>query len=133
MGSLEEKFIGVCDEYFSSHQGYERRGEQGRFSFAMVVWLGVQSRIKGHSLRASLSALVDRAKSGTGVDFLISRSNSKLRSLSISGNTGGISRARDRFSLQSVRELFTRRPRGYFLVHLCNQRNAKSMSLMVRL
>jgi hypothetical protein len=42
MRSLEEKFIAVCDEYLSSRSGYDIHGEQGLFSFAMIIWLGIQ-------------------------------------------------------------------------------------------
>jgi hypothetical protein len=105
MGSLESKFIEVCDSWLQENEGYSVRGELGVFSFAMVVWLGVQQRLKNNSLKESINSLVERAKLG-GLDFLVNRSGVKLRTAEISSNTGGISRARERHSLASYRELF---------------------------
>jgi hypothetical protein len=70
MRSLEEKFIAVCDEYLSSRSGYDIRGEQGLFSFAMIIWLGIQQRLSGYSLRSSLNELASRAVSNGGISFM---------------------------------------------------------------
>lgn len=106
MGVLEEKFISVCDDYLSSHEGYRIRGEQGVFSFAMVVWLGIQQRLRGHSLQSSLSELVSQAVEGGGIDFLVNRYTQKIRRGRFSTNSGGLTRARERISVEQVRELF---------------------------
>jgi len=106
MGSLEEKFVSVCDGYLSSHDGYNIRGERGLFSLAMVVWLGIQQRLSGNSLRESLRDLVARSEASRSVEFLVARLNQKILGKSISLSTGGVSRARDRYTLESVRELF---------------------------
>ena len=105
MGSLEEKFVEVCGGYLRSHEGYKIRGEQGLFSFAMVVWLGVQQRLRGNSLRESVAALTELAKRGE-LEFLTSRVSKKLRNGMISGNNGGLCRARERYSVESVKGLF---------------------------
>lgn len=105
MSNINEKFVEVCSDYLKSKDGYKVRGEQGVFSFAVVVWLGVQQRIKGNSLKNSLSSLVEQAK-GSGLDFLVNRVNAKLTKGNISLNTGGLSRARDRVLLEQVKELF---------------------------
>ena len=105
MGALEDKFVEVCDGYLSSHEGYEIRGEQGVFSLAMVVWLGIHQRLKGNSLRESVASLTERAKR-EGLSFLVSRRSSKLGKGEISTNTGGLCRARDRYSVESVKGLF---------------------------
>ena len=96
MRSLEEKFITVCDEYLSSRNGYDIRGEQGLFSFAMIVWLGIQQRLSGYSLRSSLNELASRAVDNGGIGFLVGRTNQKIRTATISTNNGGLSRARER-------------------------------------
>lgn len=106
MGSLEEKFISVCDEYLSKHGGYDIRGERGLFSFAMVVWLGIQQRLTGNSLREALKELITRAEASRGVEFLVARLNQKILGKSFSLSTGGVSRARDRYSAGAVKELF---------------------------
>lgn len=105
MSSLEKKFTEVCDGWLLENQGYRVRGELGVFSFAMVVWLGIQQRLKNNSLQASVNSLVERARLGD-LDFLVERSGKKLSSGEISTNTGGLSRARERHSLASYRELF---------------------------
>lgn len=105
MGKLEDKFVKLCGDYFSSNDGYSIRGEQGVFSFAMVVWLGIQQRLKGNSLRESINSFLQQVKDSQ-VDFLVSRVNCKLRDGEVSANTGGISRARDRYQLSQVKELF---------------------------
>ena len=104
MGSLEEKFVSICDEHLSARGGYDIRGEQGLFSFVMVVWLGIQQRLCGHSLQSSLSDLAKRAE--TGIEFLVGRTNQKIRSKSLSTNNGGLCRARERITVGQVRELF---------------------------
>lgn len=104
MGSLEEKFIAVCDEHLSRRGGYDIRGEQGFFSFAMVAWLGIQQRLCGHSLQSSLGELVRRAESG--IEFLVARTNEKIRNKALSTNSGGLSRARERISVEQVQDLF---------------------------
>jgi hypothetical protein len=106
MRSLEERFIAVCDEYLSSHNGYDIRGEQGLFSFAMIIWLGIQQRRSGYSLRSSLHELASRAVDNRGIGFLVGRTNQKLRTATISTNNGGLTRARERISVEDVRELF---------------------------
>jgi|688.fasta_scaffold240202_1 hypothetical protein len=106
MRSLEEKFIAVCDEYLSSRSGYDIRGEQGLFSFAMIIWLGIQQRLSGYSLRSSLNELASRAVSNGGISFLVGRTNQKIRTATISTNNGGLARARERISVEDVRELF---------------------------
>jgi hypothetical protein len=106
MRSLEERFIAVCDEYLSSRNGYDIRGEQGLFSFAMIVWLGIQQRLSGYSLRSSLNELAIRAVDNGGIGFLVARTNQKIRTAAISTNNGGLSRARERISVEDVRELF---------------------------
>ena len=90
MRSLEEKFIAVCDEYLSSRNGYDIRGEQGLFSFAMIVWLGIQQRLSGYSLRSSLNELASRAVDNGGIGFLVGRTNQKIRTATISTNNGGL-------------------------------------------
>jgi hypothetical protein len=106
MRSLEEKFIAVCDDYLSAHSGYNIRGEQGLFSFAMIIWLGIQQRISGYSLRSSLHELASRAVDNGGIGFLVGRANRKIRTAAISTNNGGLARARERISVKDVRELF---------------------------
>lgn len=106
MRTLEESFIEVCDEYLSSHSGYDIRGEQGLFSFAMIIWLGIQQRLSGYSLRSSMNELASRAVDNGGIGFLVGRSNQKIRNATISTNSGGLTRARERISIEDVRELF---------------------------
>ncbi len=91
MRSLEEKFIAVCDEYLSSRNGYDIRGGQGPFSFAMIIWLGIQQRLSGYSLRSSLNEIASRAVSNGGISFLVGRTNQKIRTATISTNNGGFS------------------------------------------
>jgi hypothetical protein len=71
MRSLEETFVAVCDEYLSSRNGYDIRGEQGLFSFAMIIWLGIQQRLSGYSLRSSLNELASRAVDSGGIGFVL--------------------------------------------------------------
>jgi hypothetical protein len=103
--TLEELFEEICCRWLSKNGGLSVRGEQGVFSYAAVVWLGIQQRLGGGSLQAALSALVERMKAG-GMEFLFSRASRKLRDFDVSLNTGGASRARDRLPEQLVSELY---------------------------
>jgi hypothetical protein len=106
MGILEDKFKATCDKYFSSQGGYDIRGEQGLFSFALVIWLGIQQRLRGYSLQSSLSELATQVSTDKGIEFAVGRSNAKIRNGEISTNSGGLARARARISVEQVRELF---------------------------
>lgn len=56
-----------------SEPDYDLRGERGLFSFAMVVWLGIQQLLGGNSLRKALKDLIARAKASRGDRFLLAR------------------------------------------------------------
>ena len=102
---LENLFLEVCGKYLDDNGGFDVRGELGVFSSAAVVWLGIQQRIKGGSLQSSLGSLIEKIKSGSAEMFM-SRPSRKAREGEISLNTGGISRARDRLSLDLVKNLY---------------------------
>jgi hypothetical protein len=72
----------------------------------MIIWLGIQQRISGYSLRSSLHELASRAVDNGGIGFLVGRANRKIRTAAISTNNGGLARARERISVKDVRELF---------------------------
>ena len=103
--TLEHLFEEVCTSWLLKNGGLAVRGELGVFSYASVVWLGIQQRLEGNSLRVALGALVERMGSG-GMDFLFSRASRKLREHNISLNTGGASRARERLPEDVVSDLF---------------------------
>lgn len=104
--SLENMFLSVCRDWFESNGGFDVRGELGVFSSATVVWLGISQRISGGTLQAGVSELIARLEEGT-VASLVSRPSKKLREGKVSLNTGGLSRAQERLSLESVAELFS--------------------------
>ena len=103
--SLTELFKTVCVDWLRERDGCDVRGELGVFSSAVVVWLGIQQRLKGNSLKDALASVVAELKAGA-LDKFITRPGYKLRDGTISLNTGGISRARDRLSSETVQELF---------------------------
>lgn len=104
--SLENMFLSVCHDWFESNGGFDVRGELGVFSSAAVVWLGISQRISGGTLQAGVSELIARLEEGT-IASLVSRQSKKLREGNVSLNTGGLSRAQERLSLESVTELFS--------------------------
>jgi hypothetical protein len=53
-----------------------------------------------------LSELVSQAVEGGGIDFLVNRYTQKIRRGRFSTNSGGLTRARERISVEQVRELF---------------------------
>ena len=105
VSSLEGMFLNMCNDWFSSNNGYDVRGELGVFSKSLVCWLGVTQRLLGGSLQDGVLGLAQRLNSD-GLKPFVNRSSKKLQEKNISYNTGGISRARDRFSLDATVSLF---------------------------
>ena len=103
---LERLFFEVSEHYLKENNCFDTRGELGVFSQAAVVWLGIQQRLSGNSLSASMSSLIERIREDTSPLNLALRPGKKIREGSISPNTGGISRARERLPEQLVNELF---------------------------
>ncbi len=103
--NLESLFEQLCGKWLAEKDWLSVRGELGVFSYASVVWLGIEQRLKGNSLHLALGALVERFKAGE-LQFLINRASRKLRERVISLSTGDVSRARDRLSDSLVSELY---------------------------
>lgn len=103
---IEKLFFEVSDSYFQEQEGYRCRSEQGIFSFAAVIWLGILQRLSGNSLQKAIISLVEQLKVGEPPLVLRQQSTKKVREGELSLNTGGISRARARLSEESVHELF---------------------------
>ena len=104
--SLEELFFEVSEDFLKENEGFSTRGECGVFSHAAVIWLGIQQRLSGDILSASMSALIERIREGTSPNNLALRPGKKIREGTISLNTGGVSRARERLPEELVKNLF---------------------------
>lgn len=104
--NLEGLFFEVSEQFLKENDCFSTRGELGVFSHAAVVWLGIQQRLSGNSLSASMSALVERIKEDNSPLKLALRPGKKIREGKISLNTGGISRARERLPEELVADLF---------------------------
>lgn len=95
----------TCKEWFESNNGYDVRGELGIFSKALICWLVISQRLAGGSLQDGLAQVVQEHKEGT-LSELVKGGGRKVKAGNISAHTGGVSRARDRISVDSVKSLF---------------------------
>jgi len=103
--SLSELLKTVCVDWLRDRDGCDVRCELGVFSTAVVVWLGIQQRLKDNSLKDALASVAAELKAGA-LDKFVTRPSYKLRDGKIVLNTGGISRERHRLSSETVQELF---------------------------
>lgn len=103
---LESLFCEVSRKFLSEHDCFKTRGELGVFSHASVIWLGIQQRLSGNTLQASLTTLVERIREDTSPLNLVTRPGKKIRQNEVTLNTGGISRARERLQESLVEQLF---------------------------
>jgi hypothetical protein len=104
-GIITRKFIEVCGEWLEEQDWLSVRGKLGIFSSAAVVWLGIQQRLTGNSLQSALSEMVKEIQARKEFIF-IKQASKKIKKGDISSNTGGVSRAKKRISLGSIKELF---------------------------
>ena len=90
---VDEEFI----KWAENEVGYKPR--RGMFSTALIVWLMILQRLNpSHTLSRAVAEL----KSGK-VDQLLRGEGKRVRQESISGNTGGYSKARSKLPLELVR------------------------------
>lgn len=99
LSSLEELFVKILDD-FEARTGvslYETRSRTGIFAPALVMWLMISERARGRrSLSEALSSL------GEGEGNRIREKNKRSEKEVFSQNTGGLCRARERLSLETV-------------------------------
>lgn len=106
LSDAESLFVKIVDQ-FSDETGagdklYESRSRTGIFAPALVMWLMISEKSQG---RRSLSEALSSLSAGDGE--LIRSRNKKSDTKEFSQNTGGLCRARERLSLEKVKQ-FTR-------------------------
>ena len=106
-GILANKFLEVCGEWLEEHDWLRVRSKLGVFSSAAVVWLGIEQRLTNNSMRTALDEMVKEIQIMKYDYPFIDEKSKKLKKGKISTNTGGLSRARNRLTLESVEDLFT--------------------------
>lgn len=102
IGKLQRIYLAMLDRMESSASLFETRNREGIFSPALTMWLMINGRAKGQrSLMDALDSLVSNEASEVAA-----RSNTrKLRVIPVSMNSGGLSRARERLSLDLVKRV----------------------------
>jgi hypothetical protein len=101
--SIEELLFELSGRWCRDRNAYNSDRANGVFSAAITVWLMMVQRISASSLRDTLDTL----SNGIAGLFLQANTTSKvLRLGSVPKNTGGLNKARQRLSLQSLWDLF---------------------------
>ena len=101
---LEQKYLSMLDRMESNESLFEVRNREGVFSPAVIMWLMINGRAKGRrSLMDALESLAEHEAS----EVLDRSGTKKVRITPVSMNSGGLSRAREKLSLDLVRRVGT--------------------------
>ena len=106
LGQLEKLYIRLIDGVSGSESLYETRSRAGIFSPALTMWLLVNGWAKG---RRGLSTALEGIVSGEACEVIARNGKTKKSRITpVSANSGGLSRARQRLSLDNLRSFSSR-------------------------
>jgi hypothetical protein len=102
--NVESLFYSLSKDWFSHREGsYESHRRSGVFSVALTTWLMILQRLSGMPLQGALvETLNDERK---GIFAQLNKKSKKLTYGTVSNNSGGFARARDRLVPQEVTDL----------------------------
>ena len=102
--NIERLFYDLSRDWFLEHEiSYESERRSGVYSAALTIWLMLLQRL----CRLPLEGVISELNGNSGVSLFVElNSNSKkLKGGSVSRNSGGFSRARERLSADQISDL----------------------------
>ncbi len=102
--NVENLFYEISKAWFGTRpRSYESERRSGVFSTALTIWLMILQRVCGNPLQGALVATLNEAEKG-----IFARLNSRSKKLAhdtVSSNSGGFSRAKDRLVSDEIIDL----------------------------
>lgn len=102
--NIEKLFYEISVDWFKAKElSYESDRRSGVFSAALTIWLMILQRLSGIPLQG---ALIDALNGeDRGIFSKLNKNSKKLAHGTVSNNSGGFSRARDRIGAQDISDL----------------------------
>ena len=102
--NVEKLFYEISKDWFGEREiSYESERRSGVFSAALTIWLMILQRLSGMPMQGAVVGTLNRE--GQGIFAKLNTKSKKLAHGTVSSNSGGFSRARDRLDLSYVNDL----------------------------